>query len=589
MTIKEVENNFDIFDWLRDKVIKVSRIVYPDADISLLSNIAIEVPKSNNMGELSTNAAMIIASKYKHNPREIAEKILKEIELDQDNFTKIEIAGPGFINFTIDHKIWQKSLEEILKRKNKYGQKNIGNNSKVNIEFVSANPTGPMHIGHTRGAIYGDVLSKLMEFCGFDVSREYYVNDAGGQIDTLAHSVYLRYIEAVTNVPAEIPEGLYPGDYLVSVGKEIKKIYKNELIDVSSDIYLPKIKPIALKMMLDLIKEDLAQLGIFHNIFTSEQNLHDNNKILPAIERLRNSGLVYLGKLLPPKGAKKNEWLDREQYLFKATEFGDDQDRPLQKSDGSYTYFAADIAYAADKIERGFRRNIIILGFDHIGYVKRLEAIYKALSNNDSKVEIKLSHIVKFLKDGQPVKMSKRSGNFSTASEAIDEVGSSVLRFIMLTRKCDVPLDFDLNLVKQQTKENPIFYVQYGQVRAKSILENCRINLPEAYKIYSDSNYNLSLLKSATETKLIKLMAEWPKVLENACLTAELHKIPYYLQNLASEFHALWNLGKDSPDYRFILNNDIELTAARMALVTGVKDIIMVGLSLIGVEALEKM
>ncbi|MCC2646332.1 MAG: arginine--tRNA ligase [Rickettsiaceae bacterium] len=576
----------EIYSKLKTAIIECINKLYSSDEVDIKS-LTVESPKDPLHGDLATNAAMILGGQLKKSPRDIA-AALKIALSEIDYISHVEIAGPGFINFTLKPIIWQDSLKDILRNGVSYGDSKIGNKIKVNVEFVSANPTGPMHIGHARGAVYGDALARLLQKAGFEVVKEYYMNDYGGQIDVLAKSAYIRYLEFAKNEQIEIPAGLYPGDYLIPVGEALYKEYGKNFIDAQEEEYLLLIKQFAIEKMMELIKQDLEDLGIKHDVFFSEKTLHDSGNIDKAVDELKAKDLVYKGMLEAPKGKLPDDWEEREQLLFKSTIYGDDQDRPLQKSNGQWTYFAADVAYTRDKLERGFESLILVLGADHGGYVKRLEAIAKAFDPN-VKLEVKIGQLVNFIKDGEPVKMSKRAGTFTTVRDVINEVGKDIIRFIMLTRKNDAVMDFDLDKVKEQSKDNPVFYVQYAHVRTKSILENAKNQLEEAYLKFYKGNYDLTLLESEEEMHLIKTLASWPKTIESAAIQAEPHRIAFYLQNLASEFHSLWNLGKEKEFYRFIIVDNIELTTARLALAKAIQIVISSGLEVLGVKALDRM
>lgn len=573
-------------------------------DYQITESFTIEIPKDKGNGDISTNAAMIISGFLRKSesglnvksPIEVANFIKEELLKDK-HFESIEIAGPGFINFTLKKWVWHKILEEILQEGANFGNTNIGGGKRVNIEFVSANPTGPMHIGHSRPAIYGDVLSSIMKYLGFDVTKEYYINDAGGQIEILSESAYLRYLEVFAEkygYKIEIPTGYYPGEYLKDLAIDIKKEHGEKYIsEDSNSMVLPlslkeEFTQLVIDKMLDMIKKDLADLKIHHDVFFSEKSLYANNIVASSIEILKSKDLVYMGKLEAPKGTQDPEWEDREQLLFKSTLFDDDQDRSITKSDGSLTYFAGDVAYAKSKIDRGFLDNIIILGADHAGYVKRLKAVYNALSSNTASINVILCQMVHFVENGQPVKMSKRAGNFTTVADVVREVGPDVLRFMMLTRRNDMILDFDLDLVKSMSKENPVFYVQYARVRALSILNNAKDNFPDIFKALQEKKYDLSHLSKDHEIYLIRDLSLFPKVLIDSISKAELHKIAYFLQNISANFHACWNLGKENEEYRFITDNN-EVSCARLALVTGIMNVITIGLRLMGISPMEKM
>lgn len=579
----------NIFNQLRQDVIGAVSRIAEDFNINLdTQSITIETPKDPLNGDLSTNAAMVCTKAFKKNPREIA-GIIKEGLQGLDYIAHIEIAGPGFLNFTINLSTWQQCIADILESGTKYGDSSMGEGQKINIEYVSANPTGPMHIGHARGAVYGDALSRLLAKCGYNVTKEYYVNDAGSQIDILAQSVFLRYKEQLTGQTQEITEGLYPGEYLIPLGKELVEQYGDSLIHKDISEILKPIKDFSVSRMLDLIRSDLADLGIKHDVFTYETELHRAGQIEKAIEKLNTKGLIYEGELDPPKGMPAKDWKPRKQLLFKSTDFGDDQDRPLKKHDQKWTYFAADIAYADHKIQRGFDSLVVILGADHGGYVKRMEAVIEAIGDSKVAKDIKICQLVNFMLKGEPIKMSKRAGSFTTVRDVIGEVGSDVIRFMMLTRKNDMIMDFDLEQVKEQSKENPIFYVQYAFVRAKSIIHNSKTQASNAYEMFIKNKYDLTILETEEEIRLIKLLASWPKMVESAALYYEPHRIAFFLQNVAATFHSLWNLGKENNDYRFIIEDNPNLTSARLALATAVMHIIHSGLKIIGIAPLDKM
>ncbi|MDX2049887.1 MAG: arginine--tRNA ligase [Rickettsiaceae bacterium] len=561
---------------------------------NVFDKIAIEIPRIKSFGHLSSNAALIIANYCKTNPREVAEYIREKLS-QKSIFQNIEIAGPGFINFTLTKNLWHKILEAILDTGTNFGKTNIGKGERVNVEFVSANPTGPMHVGHARPAIYGEAFSSVMENCGFDVVREYYVNDAGNQIGVLLKSCLLRYRE-VFGYEINIPSGFYPGEYLKYIAGSIKEEFGDKFLDLDENFDMrieptPKLlefRYIVLERILKIIKSDLKDLSIFHDVFSSEKKLHDDKMIEKAIEILTNKGLIYKGLLEAPKGEEDKDWEPKEQLLFKSTEFGDDQDRTLAKSDGSWTYFAGDAAYALSKIERGFSKNIIVLGADHSGYVKRLEALYKALSNGSATCEVKLCQMVNLMDNNEPVKMSKRAGQFTTVSDVVKEVGADVLKFMMLTRKNDIILDFDLHTAKILSKENPVYYVQYARVRALSSLNNAKENFQETYEKFIRSEYDLSLLTLDVEIEIIRDLSLFPRIVEQAAKTGEIHKIPYYLQDIASSFHAFWNMGKENQDYKFLSDNT-KLSAARLVLISAIELVIRNGLLILGITPLNKM
>ena len=564
----------------------------PAAD---LSRVVVEPPKDPTHGDMATNAAMVLAREAKTKPRELAEKIAGRLRAD-DLIASVEVAGPGFINLALKPLAWADTLRSVLRQGNEYGQSTIGAGEKVNVEYVSANPTGPMHVGHCRGAVFGDALASLLQFAGYDVTREYYINDAGAQVDVLARSALLRYREALGQSIGEIPEGLYPGDYLKPVGQALAAEYGDQLLGMPESQWLPRVRAKAIAMMMDAIKGDLAALNIRHDVFFSERSLIEggNNRVAQTIDFLRARGDIYDGRLPPPKGAAIEDYEDREQTLFRATAFGDDVDRPLIKSDGSYTYFASDIAYHRDKFDRGFRNLVDVWGADHGGYVKRVEAAIKAVTAGQATLDVKIVQLVKLLRDGEPVKMSKRSGDFVTLREVVDEVGKDAVRFMMLYRKNDAVLDFDLAKVIEQSRENPVFYVQYGHARGHSVFRNAREVIPE---LPEESRTRAAFLADAAlqrlsdpaEFDLLKRLALYPRTVEAAALAHEPHRIAFYLYDLASEFHALWTRGRDLPYLRFIINNDAEMTKARLALVQGVVSVLASGLAVLGVDAPDEM
>lgn len=561
-----------------------------------LSRITVEPPRDSAHGHLATNAAMLLAKPLKQNPRAIADLLCEKLGEDAD-IAKVSVAGPGFINLVLEEAFWSKHLGDILEAGAAYGGGATGQGVKVNVEYVSANPTGPMHVGHCRGAVVGDALANLLDFAGYDVVREYYTNDAGGQIEVLARSAYLRYREALGEDIGTIPEGLYPGDYLVPLGQKLAETHGDALTKMDDAEWLPIVKNAAIDAMMDLIREDLADLGVHHDVFFSERSLHarpegqnTGSRIDEAIARLTDMDLVYKGKLPPPKGVAPEDWEDREQLLFRSTDVGDDMDRALVKSNGDYTYFAADVGYFQDKFDRGFKEMIFILGADHSGYVKRMEALGRAISSGTSKVTVRLCQLVKLYRDGQPFKMSKRSGDFITLRDVVDEVGRDAVRFMMLYRKNDAALDFDFAKVTEQSKDNPVFYVQYAHARVFSVMRQAArdmvdLDISEAALKGAD----LSLLTDEGEAGLIRKMAEYPRIIDAAALAHEPHRLAFYLYELASLLHAQWNRGRDLPDLRFIHQENAPLTLARLALVHAVSTILASGLGIIGAAAPEEM
>lgn len=583
-----------IFTLFEQKIKKSIQAIDLESKTDLnLDRISVELPRDPSHGDLATNAAMVLAKQVCTNPRQLADVIVAELVKDDDVASAV-VAGPGFINIVAKPEFWFGQLAIILAQQSEFGRSTKGNGQKVNVEYVSANPTGPMHVGHCRGAVIGDALASLLDFAGYDVTREYYVNDAGGQIDVLARSVFLRYREALGEDIGKIPEGLYPGDYLVSVGQKLADIHSDKLLNMSDEEWLPIVKPISIDAMMELIRADLDALNVHHAVFFSERSLHElsgnNSKIADAIEDLRNKGFVYQGTLPPPKGQKPEDWEDREQLLFRSTDVGDDIDRPLVKSDGSYTYFAADVAYFLDKYQRGFDEMIFILGADHGGYVKRLQAVAKAISGGKSQLTVRLCQLVKLFRDGKPYKMSKRSGDFVTLREVVDEVGCDAVRFMMLYRKNDMPLDFDFSKVVEQSKDNPVFYVQYAHARCSSVFRQAARDVSELDTSAEGlGTADLSLLCDETEIELIKKLSEYPKIIEAAAATHEPHRIAFYLFELASSLHTHWNRGKDRPELRFINPKLQELTLARLALVKSIGSVLASGLAVIGAKAPEEM
>ena len=565
----------------------------PRAD---LSRVVVEPPKDPTHGDMATNAAMVLAKEAKAKPRDLAEKIAERLRAD-DLVASVDVAGPGFINLTLNVTAWADALRSVLREGGAYGQSAVGAGEKVNVEYVSANPTGPMHVGHCRGAVFGDALASLLQLAGFDVVREYYINDAGAQVDVLARSAFLRYREALGENIGEIPEGLYPGDYLKPVGEALAAEHGKTLLAMPEAEWLPAVRATAIAMMMEAIKGDLAALNIKHDVFFSERSLvaGGNNRVAETIDFLRAKGDVYEGRLPPPKGAPVDDYEDREQTLFRATAFGDDVDRPLLKSDGSYTYFASDIAYHKDKFDRGFRNLVDVWGADHGGYIKRVEAAIKAVTSGQAALDVKIVQLVKLLRNGEPVKMSKRSGDFVTLREVVDEVGKDAVRFMMLYRKNDAVLDFDLAKVIEQSRDNPVFYVQYGHARGHSIFRTAREevlkDLPEeeGARLAYLAPAAVERLTDPAELSLLRKLAVYPRTVEAAAAAHEPHRIAFYLYDLASEFHALWTKGRDLPYLRFIINNDAEMTKARLAMVQGVVTVLASGLGVLGVGAPNEM
>jgi arginyl-tRNA synthetase len=555
-----------------------------------LGRIVAEPPRDATHGDIATNAAMVLSKAVGENPRTLAARIAEALAGDPD-IAETQVAGPGFVNLRLSHAFWQARLGEMLDLGEDYGRSALGAGRKINVEYVSANPTGPMHVGHCRGAVVGDALANLLGFAGYQVTKEYYINDAGAQIGVLARSVVLRYREALGDEIGEIPAGLYPGDYLVPVGQALAREFGRDLLQMPEEEAIALVSDRAIDAMMAMIRADLDALNVHHDVFFSERTLHTNGAraIRSAINDLTLKGYVYKGKLPPPKGQKPEDWEDREQTLFRSTEIGDDIDRPLVKSDGSYTYFAADVAYLKDKIDRGFDELIYVLGADHGGYVKRLEALADAISGGRVKLTVLLCQLVKLFRDGEPVRMSKRAGEFVTLRDVIDEVGRDPVRFMMLYRKSDAPLDFDFARVTEQSKDNPVFYVQYASARCHSVFRQAREHLAAPVGDRAAMKKALHRLADDAEVGLVRKLAEYPRLIENAAEAQEPHRLAFYLYDLASDFHALWNRGTDSPDLRFVKVNDPELTNARLGLVQAVLEVLSSGLALIGADAPHEM
>jgi arginyl-tRNA synthetase len=560
-----------------------------------LSRIVVEPPREAAHGDLATNAAMALAKDAGMKPRDLAEKIVAELR-KRPEVTKVDIAGPGFINLALDASVWRAALAEAVSAGGGYGRSTMGEGGAVNVEYVSANPTGPMHVGHCRGAVFGDALANLLDFAGYKVTREYYINDAGAQVDVLARSAFLRYREALGENIGAIPDGFYPGDYLKPVGAALAAEYGDKLKSKPEGEWLPLVRRKAIDMMMAEVRDDLGALNIKHDVFFSERSLVDGrDQVGATIEALRAQGEVFEGRLPPPKGAPVDDYEDREQTLFRATAFGDDVDRPLKKSDGSYTYFASDIAYHADKFKRGFLSMIDVWGADHGGYIKRMKAAVKAVSAGKAELDVKIVQLVKLTRGGVEVKMSKRSGEFVTLREVVDEVGRDAVRFMMLYRKNDAVLDFDLAKVIEQSKDNPVFYVQYGHARACSAFRNATEAFPGllpadgAERAAMLAGADLARLDDEAELALMRKIALYPRLVEAAAAAHEPHRVAFYLYELASEFHAQWTRGNHAPHLRFIIQDDPRLTAARLALVQGVVTVLASGLALLGVDAPREM
>ena len=560
-----------------------SRALPADLDFK---NVTVEAPRDSSHGDMSTNAAMILAKQAKMRPREIADLLLKKLE-SNTQIEHIEVAGPGFLNLTLSKNIWLEAIPQIVKLNKEFGRSSIGKEKRVNVEFVSANPTGPIHVGHTRGAVFGDALANLLGFAGYNVTREYYINDGGAQIDILARSVYLRYLEA-NGIAVEFIEGTYPGEYLIPVGESLKEGFGDVFVEADEAEWLPKFRAHAVRSMMELIESDLLSLGIKMDVFYSEKSLYGTGRIETALEELSAKGLIYEGYLDPPKGKLPEDWEPRKQTLFRSSEYGDDVDRPIKKSDGQWTYFAPDIAYHYDKISRKFDHLINIFGADHGGYVKRMKAAVRALSNDDITLDIKLTQLVRLYKNGEPFKMSKRAGNFISLRDLVEQVGSDVTRFVMLTRKNDAPLDFDFDKVLEQSRDNPVFYVQYAYARINSVLKKARvanINVCDSSLISAD----MQGVEHESEVYIIKKVCEWPRLVELAAKHNEPHRVAFYLYELASEFHAFWSKGKDTPSLRFVHEDNVMRSLSKLAIARSVAIVISNGLGILGVQPMDEM
>ena len=575
----------NLFDDIRSAVLtsleamQAQGVLPADLDFA---NVAVEPPRDGAHGDMATNAAMVLAKPAKMKPRDIADALARHLILDQ-RIEAVDVAGPGFLNLRLSSALWQGVIGTVLDQGADFGRSDMGQGKKVNVEYVSANPTGPLHVGHTRGAVFGDALASLLDYAGYAVTREYYINDGGAQVDVLARSVYLRYLEAHGQEVA-FEDGTYPGDYLIPVGEELKEKVSDAYVGKHESDWLLDVREFSTEKMMDLVRADLASLGIEMDVFYSEKSLYGTGRIEAAIDALKDKGLIYEGVLEPPKGKKPEDWEPREQTLFKSTEHGDDVDRPVMKSDGAWTYFAPDIAYHYDKVSRGFDMLIDVFGADHGGYVKRMKAAVSALSDGKVTLDIKLTQLVKLFKNGEPFKMSKRAGTFVTLRDVVDQVGAGATRFHMLTRKNDAPLDFDFDKVLEQSKDNPVFYVQYANARVHSVLRKA-----------SDAGLDLSATPDLTqlnheaEIAVAKKLAEWPRLVALAARTNEPHRIAFYLYDLASEFHALYNRGNELPELRFLQDGQDATSISKIALARSVSVVICAGLGILGVDPVEEM
>lgn len=543
--------------------------------------VTVEPPRDASHGDMATNAAMVLAKPAGKNPRDIADALAVKLRGDA-RIESVEVAGPGFLNLRLSPDVWRGVIGHVLETKAAYGRSMMGEGRRVNVEYVSANPTGPLHVGHTRGAVFGDALASLLDVAGFEVTREYYINDGGAQVDVLARSVFLRYLEAHGQSVA-FEDGTYPGDYLIAVGEALKDKVGDAFVGQGEQVWLAQIRTFATEQMMDLIRRDLASLGVKMDVFYSEKSLYGTGRIEDAIGVLRDKGLIYEGVLEPPKGKKPDDWEPREQTLFKSTEHGDDVDRPVMKSDGSWTYFAPDIAYHFDKVSRGFDELIDVFGADHGGYVKRMKAAVSALSDGAVPLDVKLTQLVKLRRGDEELKMSKRAGTFVTLADVVDMVGADVTRFHMLTRKNDAPLDFDVEKVREQSKDNPVWYVQYAHARIQSVLRKA-----EAAGIGADPAH-LNAVNDPAELALAAKIAEYPRMIEIAAKGHEPHRVAFYLYDLASDLHALWNRGNAAQHLRFFQEDDPSATSGKLCLISAVAIVISNGLGILGVTPVDQM
>ena len=582
----------NLYQYFRDQIVRIVEDLAASGELPGpldTARVAVEPPRQTGHGDITTNVAMVLSKPTGLKPHNLA-AVLAERLKGIEAVMETEIAGPGFINLSLEPAFWHRQLKEIVETGPAYGDSEMGRGESVNVEYVSANPTGPLHVAHARGAVVGDALASLLEKAGYNVTREYYVNDAGAQVDALARSAYLRYREALGEEIKDIPEGFYPGEYLIPVGEALAKRDGDQWRDVDEDAWLPAIRSFAVAMMMDGVREDLASLGVEPGVFTSESVLVEKGTVDAVIKHLEDKGLIYTGVLEPPKGKAPDDWEPRPQKLFKSSEFGDELDRPVKKSDGSWTYFATDMAYHLDKFQRGFKTMIDVWGADHGGYVKRMKAAVEAVTDGDGVLEVKLCQMVHLKKGGKPVRMSKRAGTFVTLRYLINEVGRDVVRFMMLTRKNDSQMEFDLEKALEQSRDNPVFYVHYAHARCRAVMRNAAEQLGDK-KIAPEAlaGADLGLLTDTAELSVIKVMAAWPRMVENAAEVHEPHRVAYYLNDLATLFHALWNKGNDDARLRFFQSDNEGLTLARLALVQGVATVIASGLQVFGVSPVEEL
>ena len=579
----------DIVNILRDKILDIVNELVEEEEFKQpinIDSIVVERPKKQHQGDYATNVAMVLGKRLSSNPKDLGE-LIKFRLIDQALIDDVSLDGPGFLNIKINPKFWYSLIVEINSSENRYGELSFGRGRKVNLEFVSANPTGPLHLGHVRGAVFGDVLSRLLEFVGFEVTREYYVNDGGAQIGILVRTVYYRYLERLGE-SIELPEESYPGDYLIPIAEKLVENYGNKLKNLSEVEREKIIRSFSVEYMMEVIKTDLRSLNIEMDNFFSEQAMIDSNGIEMSLNTLKDKGLIYKGKIDPPKGKTHTDWKVREQLLFKSTKFDDDIDRPIKKSDGSWTYFAPDLAYHADKLKRGFNVVIDILGADHSGYVSRLKAVIKAFSEKKVEFDVKLVQLVKLIKNKKVLKMSKRAGDYILIQDLLKEVSSDVIRFVMLSRNNDVPLDFDIDLMLAKSKDNPVFYVNYAHARIASVLKRAKeLKMWPKYEIEDVDKKTLLFMEN--ELTLLKKLSEWPNVVRQSATYHEPHRIAFYLNEVASSFHSLYQSSSDSIPYRFIVEGSEELCTKRLALANSTQIVIKNGLSLLGIVPLDEM
>jgi len=579
---------YNFSEFVNDELaaLKLEGVLPKNLDIS---NVSVDPPRDTAHGDIACNAAMVLAKPSGSKPRQLAELLAERLK-KHPGVEEVVVAGPGFLNFRLNIEFWHAHLRTVILAGDTYGNSRIGNGERVNVEYISANPTGPLHVGHARGAVFGDVLASLLEKAGYLVTREYYINDAGAQVDELARSLYWRYCELSGKVVGEMPDGLYPGDYLISVAKQLMDRDGDCWNNLPESEWLSVFRVYAVNSMMEKIRDDLSNIGINQSTFISERALVESGMVQRVVDILDDKNLVYNGVLEPPKGKKTADWEERPQTLFKSSQFGDDVDRPLKKADGTWTYFASDLAYHLDKNKRGFTNLINIWGADHGGYVKRVSAGIEALTDGKANLDVKLCQLVRLLEDGEIAKMSKRAGNFVTLSELVNSVGKDVVRFIMLTRKNDAQLDFDLVKVLEQSRDNPIFYVQYAHARSYSVIRMANDIFPESdFSIESLKSINLELLKNKDEIALIKIIALWPRIIESAAESHEPHRLAFYLCELAAAFHSLWSKAKSDASLRFVVDDDLSLTQTRIALVLGMRTVVASGLQVMGITPLDEL